>query len=59
MIVASMRSYFPFGSWFLRRPEGHVEMLHVFTGRLPRLADSHDEFIREVEAYYDGCARAV
>jgi hypothetical protein len=37
-----------FGFQFLRRPEGHIEMLDVFTGQLQRMADSHDEFVREV-----------
>jgi hypothetical protein len=37
-----------FGSWFLRRPEGHVEMLDVFTGQMERMADTYDAFIREV-----------
>jgi hypothetical protein len=37
-----------FGSWFLRRPEGHVEMLDVFTGQLFRVADSYEEFMRNV-----------
>ena len=37
-----------FGFWFLRRPEGHVEMLDVFTGRLEPIADSYEDFIREV-----------
>jgi hypothetical protein len=37
-----------FGWWFLRRPEGHVDALDVFTGRLERIADGYDEFIREV-----------
>lgn len=37
-----------FGSWFLRRPEGHVEMLDVFTGQVERMTDSYDDFIREV-----------
>jgi hypothetical protein len=34
-----------FGSWFLRRPEGHVEMLDVLTGTLDKVADSYEEFI--------------
>ncbi len=29
-----------FGSWFFRRPEGHVDMLDVFTGALQKVADS-------------------
>jgi hypothetical protein len=37
-----------FGFWFLRRPEGHVEVLDVFTGRLDRIADSYDDFARQV-----------
>jgi hypothetical protein len=37
-----------FGTWFLRRPEGHVEMLDVFTGAVERMADSYEAFIAEV-----------
>ncbi len=37
-----------FGSWFLRRPEGHVEMLDVFTGTVERVADSYEDFIAQV-----------
>jgi hypothetical protein len=37
-----------FGFWFLRRPEGHVEMLDVFRGQVERMADTYDDFIREV-----------
>lgn len=37
-----------FGSWFLRRPEGHVEMLDVFTGRLDRIAEHYDDLVRDV-----------
>jgi hypothetical protein len=37
-----------FGSWFLRRPAGHVEMLDVFTGRLEQMSDTYDDFISEV-----------
>jgi hypothetical protein len=37
-----------FGTWFLRRPEGHVEMLDVFTGRLVRAADSYEQLMAEV-----------
>jgi hypothetical protein len=36
-----------FGTWFLRRPEGHVEMLDVFTGEVSRLADTFEDFIAE------------
>jgi hypothetical protein len=34
-----------FGSWFLRRPEGHVEMLDVLTGTIDKVANSYEEFI--------------
>jgi hypothetical protein len=37
-----------FGIWFLRRPEGPVEMLDVFTGQVEHMADTYDEFMREV-----------
>ena len=37
-----------FGFWFLRRPEGHVEMLDVFAGELTRMADTNEDFIRDV-----------
>jgi hypothetical protein len=37
-----------FGFWFLHRPEGHVEMLDVFTGRVERIADTNDELIKQV-----------
>jgi hypothetical protein len=37
-----------FGSWFLCRPEGHVEMLDVLTGQIERMADTYDDFMREV-----------
>jgi hypothetical protein len=37
-----------FGYWFLRRSEGPVEMLDVFTGQMEQMADSYDDFIREV-----------
>ena len=37
-----------FGVLFLRRPEGHVEMLNVLTGQLERLADTYDGFTKEV-----------
>ena len=37
-----------FGTWFLRRPEGHVEMLDVFTGEVSRVADTYDGFMAEV-----------
>jgi hypothetical protein len=35
-----------FGSWFLRRPERHVEMLDVFSGQVERVADNYDNFIQ-------------
>ena len=31
-----------------RRPEGHVEMLDVFTGTVDRIADNYDDFVAEV-----------
>ena len=37
-----------FGLWFLRRPEGHVEILDVISGELSRIADSYEDFIKEV-----------
>src|SRR5258707_1298332 len=37
-----------FGSWFLRRPDGDVEMLDVFTGTIERVADSYEDFIAQV-----------
>ena len=37
-----------FGSWYLRRPEGHVEMLDVLTGQIERMSDTYDDFMREV-----------
>jgi hypothetical protein len=37
-----------FGTWFLRRPEGHVEMLDVFTGDVERVADSYEAFVADV-----------
>jgi hypothetical protein len=37
-----------FGTWFLRRPEGHVEMLDVFTGEVSRVADTYDGFVAQV-----------
>jgi hypothetical protein len=33
-----------FGSWFFRRPEGHIEMLDVLTGTVEKIADSYEEF---------------
>jgi hypothetical protein len=37
-----------FGCWFLHRPEGHVEMLDVFTGEMRRMADHYDDFVRQL-----------
>lgn len=37
-----------FGIWFLRRPEGHVEMLDVFSGSVTRASSNYDDFVREV-----------
>jgi hypothetical protein len=37
-----------FGSWFLRRPAGAVEMLDIFTGKLQQVADSYEGFVRDV-----------
>ncbi len=37
-----------FGFWFLRRPEGHVELLDVYTGELSKVADSYEAFMRDV-----------
>ena len=37
-----------FGSWFLRRPEGYIEMFDVLTGRIERIADNYDTFVRDV-----------
>ncbi len=45
-----------FGTWFLRRPEGQVEMLDVFTGEVERVADTYDQFMDEVN---DRCWQEV
>ena len=37
-----------FGVWFLRRPEGAVDMLDVFTGEIERVASSHEELLANV-----------
>lgn len=37
-----------FGTWFLRRPEGRVEMLDVFAGAIEKIADSYEAFVAEV-----------
>lgn len=34
-----------FGSWFFRRPEGHVEMLDVLNGKVEKVADTYEDFI--------------
>lgn len=37
-----------FGFWFLRRPEGPVDVLDVFTGELHQAAETYEDFIRDV-----------
>lgn len=37
-----------FGVWFLRRPEGAVDMLDVFTGQVERMAHSYEAFVADV-----------
>ncbi len=37
-----------FGTWFLRRPKGHVEMLDVFTGEVVRVSDTYEQFVGDV-----------
>lgn len=37
-----------FGTWFLRRPKGPVEMLDVYTGEVERVADTSELFVAEV-----------
>jgi hypothetical protein len=37
-----------FGCSFLLRPEGHVEMLDVFSGEVERVAASHQQFVASV-----------
>ena len=37
-----------FGSWFLRRPQGHVEMLDVLNGTITHASTTYDDFVREV-----------
>jgi hypothetical protein len=34
-----------FGSWFLRRSEGSVEMLDVLNGTIEKVAETYEEFI--------------
>jgi len=37
-----------FGVWFLRRSDGPVDMLDVFSGEIERVAETHDELVRNV-----------
>jgi hypothetical protein len=37
-----------FGVWFLRRPEGPVDMLDVFTGKVERVAETYAALAAEV-----------
>jgi hypothetical protein len=37
-----------FGTIFLRRPAGPIEMLDVFTGQVHKMADTHEDFVRDV-----------
>jgi hypothetical protein len=37
-----------FGVWFLRRPEGPVDMLDVFSGEVERIAETYERFIAGV-----------
>ncbi len=37
-----------FGHWFLRRPDGPVDMLDVYDGSVARVAASYETFIAEV-----------
>ena len=37
-----------FGVWFLRRPDGAVDMLDVFAGEVERVAPSYEAFIANV-----------
>jgi hypothetical protein len=34
-----------FGSWFLRRPDGRVEMLDVLSGTVEHLVDRYEDFV--------------
>ena len=36
-----------FGVWFLRRPEGPVDMLDVFSGEVERVAETYEAFIAQ------------
>jgi hypothetical protein len=50
MIVGRVAPAFmtKFGSWFLRRPEGHVEILDVLSGTITQANASYDDFVREL-----------
>lgn len=37
-----------FGIWFLRRPEGHVEMLDVLSGEISMVNTNYEDFVGEV-----------
>jgi hypothetical protein len=37
-----------FGTWFLRRPEGHVEMLDVLSGTIAQASANYNDFVRDV-----------
>jgi hypothetical protein len=37
-----------FGVWFLRRPDGTVDMLDVFTGDVERVADTYEALVANV-----------
>lgn len=37
-----------FGVWFLRRPDGPVDMLDVFSGDVERVADTYEAFVASV-----------
>jgi hypothetical protein len=37
-----------FGVWFLRRPDGTVDMLDVFSGDVERVADTYEAFTASV-----------
>jgi hypothetical protein len=39
-----------FGSWFLQRPEGQIDVLDVLTGTIARVAESYDAFERGVNS---------
>jgi len=37
-----------FGVWFLRRPAGPVDMLDIFSGKIERVAESHEALVAAV-----------